>query len=239
MHGTAQLHGTGETHPLLPRSPEQEIRQATGAHVQVEKEMLPGSTERPCVISGALLLLTAPRAAGHGVLTLLLLFLTSPTGTPEAVAQSIFHISCIMIQVQCRFKVVLNKTTRPLNFFLNLVEQQVPAKGPQTQYQPGSAAVMHGAYGGAGAAAVCAHRGAVGLISASLTHRLLFLFCLDCRLDHVLSTPDFQRGGRHEYVWGDFLSPFPHPQPTNPFLSLHPPPPLQTRPGLCPRRGHG
>jgi hypothetical protein len=87
-----------------------EIRDATSALIDMQKDLLPGSTERACLVSG----------------------------TTVAVAQSIFHIACTMIQV--------------------------PSRGSNVQYNPaavggGGAPAMggygapppaYGSYGGAG-----------------------------------------------------------------------------------------
>eukprot|EP00040_Diaphanoeca_grandis_P024120 m.132275 g.132275 ORF g.132275 m.132275 type:complete len:378 (+) comp29597_c3_seq1:256-1389(+) len=48
-----------------------EIRDATGATINLDPEMLPNSTERPCVVAGSV----------------------------ESVAQSVFHIACTLLQV--------------------------------------------------------------------------------------------------------------------------------------------
>eukprot|EP00041_Stephanoeca_diplocostata_P033366 m.1101404 g.1101404 ORF g.1101404 m.1101404 type:complete len:424 (+) comp24323_c0_seq3:207-1478(+) len=70
-----------------------EIREATGASISMEKDVLPHSNERPCVIAG----------------------------TTASVAQSIFHITCTMVQV--------------------------PAKGASIPYIPG-AGLPAGQFGG-------------------------------------------------------------------------------------------
>lgn len=56
-----------------------EIRDATGSSINMDKEVLPGSTERACSLSG----------------------------TTVAVSQAIFHISCTMIQVRCTSSIAL------------------------------------------------------------------------------------------------------------------------------------
>jgi hypothetical protein len=85
-----------------------EIRDVTGASVQVASEMLPNSTERTVTISG----------------------------TPEAITQCIYQICCVMLEV-CRQRMLLShyKTNVDLSASTQRAHNSLPTSYKQSSCQ--------------------------------------------------------------------------------------------------------